>query len=202
MTIRRGGEWGSVAPVPGGIVLCRGNLDLNDALNSPNPPTTIGVLSGDLQRTVSSSPDPSHYTVGTQVVTVTIDLIALRSQCGSPRAASHVVARRSWWSGEILVVSNAQFLGSWDVAPRSHPNDGLLDISHVRAGMPLRQRIAARPRLRTASHLPHPDIEIQRVRAARWEFRRPLDIYVDGKAIGRSAWLEVECLADALTVCI
>lgn len=42
---------------------------------------------------------------------------------------AHLVARRSWWRGRTLAVMNAQWLGGWDLAPRSHPDDGLLDVT-------------------------------------------------------------------------
>jgi len=202
VTIRRGEDWGSVAPVPEGTVVVADDVDLATVLNGASPPPAIGVLAGDLHRTISSSPDPGHYVVGAPVTIVPVDTVRVCIDGATRIAASHVVARRSWWFGEVLVVANAQFVGAWDVAPRSHPNDGWLDVSHVRARMSLRQRLAARPRLRTASHLPHPDIETSRVRSGRWEFRRPLRIWVDGRRIGRSAWLEVECEPDALMVCI
>lgn len=202
MTIRRGEDWGAVRPVPEDIEVFADDRALASALNRASPPTVVAVLGGDLHRTVSSSPNVAHYEAGTARTIVPVDLVRVSVEGAIRIAVSHLVARRSWWLGEILVVANAQFIGTWDVAPRSHPNDGWLDVSHVQACMSLRQRIAARPRLRTASHLPHPEIAVSRVRSGRWEFGRPLTVFADGQPIGRSDWLEVECLPDALQVCI
>ncbi|MFM8530091.1 MAG: hypothetical protein ACKOD2_10530 [Ilumatobacteraceae bacterium] len=202
MTIRRGEDWGSVQPVPSEVTVLKHGRVLFESLNSASPPTVVGVLSGDLHRTISSSSDPNHYQVGAPVSVVPVDLIRVRMGGSSVLCAAHVVARRSWWFGEILVVAKAQFVGPWDVAPRSHPNDGWIDATLVRPTMGVRQRIAARKRLRTASHLPHPDIQTTRIREGRWEFRRKVNIWADGVRLGPTAWIEVECVPDALMVCV
>ena len=48
---------------------------------------------------------------------------------------AHVVVRRQWWRGEIVMAMNAQFYGRYDVAPRGHPNDGKVDVVRVDPSM-------------------------------------------------------------------
>ena len=58
---------------------------------------------------------------------------------------------------------NAQFLGAWDVAPRSHPGDGLLDVLEAEVGLDERLKIRERlPSLRTAEK--SPSMSIARIR--------------------------------------
>jgi diacylglycerol kinase family enzyme len=93
---------------------------------------------------------------------------------------AHLVARRGWWLGEIVAAMNAQFRQSADVAPRSHPNDGRVDVLRVASAMSVRHRLAARSRLAQGTHVPHPDIETRQVRSAVLSFRRPLHLWLDG----------------------
>ena len=53
---------------------------------------------------------------------------------------------------------NSDHLGTWNVAPRAHPNDGKLDVISVGRGMTFRQRLQARTRLELGTHVPHPAI--------------------------------------------
>jgi hypothetical protein len=61
----------------------------------------------------------------------------------------------------------------------------------------LGQRLQARRRARTGSHLPHPNLKV--FRQARWEhtFDRPTEIYLDGQTAGRhrqiAVWLRPDC---------
>jgi diacylglycerol kinase family enzyme len=111
---------------------------------------------------------------------------------------AHLVARRSWWRGSVVAAMNAQFLGPWDVAPRSHPNDGRLDL--VEADLPLGDRWKARSRLRTGSHVPHPGIVERRVKAAQLDLAPGAQVWLDGERLGPARHLSIRCVPDALTV--
>jgi diacylglycerol kinase family enzyme len=102
--------------------------------------------------------------------------------------------------GRILLVMNAEFLGTWDVAPRGHPNDGRVEVLDVDAAMTVRQRLAARRRLPTGGHVPHPLIAGRSVRTARWDFARPMAVRLDGVAAGTARTIEVSVVADAAVV--
>jgi diacylglycerol kinase family enzyme len=90
---------------------------------------------------------------------------------------------------------NAEFLGKWDVAPRSHPNDGLLDTFDVT--MSVGDRIKARSRLATGTHLPHPQIKQRRVSALQIDVDG-LDVWLDGERIGPAKTLSIRVEPDAL----
>jgi diacylglycerol kinase family enzyme len=113
---------------------------------------------------------------------------------------AHLLARRSWWRGRVLAVMNAQYLGSWDLSPNGHPNDGRLDVVDAGAALGLRDRLRARRRLPLGTHVPHPAIATRRVRALEERFDPPLRVWADGLYEGEVRRLRVECVADALTV--
>lgn len=201
MTIRKGDDWGVERPIPQGIVVVDSNRSLFDVVNRASLPGCIGLSGGDLARTVSASPATDRFAPGSRVVVAPVDLGVAVHDGGTHLFASHAVARRSWWRGQVLLAANAQFLGSWDVAPRSHPNDGYLDITEVSASMSWQQRFGAWRRLPTARHVPHPAVRTLRLRTGSWEFDRPLDLWLDGVRVGRTRTLVLETRPDAATVC-
>ena len=194
MTIRKGEAWGEpvltavsglrVAPSDG--VAVRGDLS-----------AAVGLSGGDMARTMGGGTpdrlDGPH-------VRATVDLLHVVADGRTFTALAHVVARRWWWRGEVVMAMNAQFLGPYDVAPRSHPNDGRLDLLRVDPSMGLRARLQARTRARTGTHLPHPSMTLNSTERWQATFSRPLDVYVDGHRVARVSDLAIEVLPDALIV--
>jgi len=86
--------------------------------------------------------------------------------------------------------------------PRSHPNDGRLDVLDVDASMSLTQRWKAYRRLPTGTHVPHPAIHVTRVAALQATFGPPLDVWLDGTPTGPVRNLSLRVEPDALTVII
>ena len=111
---------------------------------------------------------------------------------------AHLVARRSWWRGRLLVASNAAFIGRWNAAPRSHPGDGRLDVFD--ADPSLAVRLAARRRLPSGTHVPHPAITQRRTAAAQYDLDPALDVYLDGRRLGRARTLSLRVEPGALEV--
>ncbi len=92
---------------------------------------------------------------------------------------------------------NAEWLGTWDVAPRAHPGDGLLNTL---SGQPsIDDRLKVRRRLPSGTHVPHPGIVERQVKSTQCDFVRPLDIWLDGQLVGRARTLSLRVEPDALT---
>jgi diacylglycerol kinase family enzyme len=136
---------------------------------------------------------------GTHVRAV-VDLVRVTADGRELWALAHVVVRRRWWRGEVVLVMNAEFLGPYDVVPRSHPNDGRVDVVRVDPSMSVRARLQARRRARTGTHLPHPQLAVQSTATWHATFDRPLRLFVDGKRNGVVRDLRIEVVPDALTV--
>lgn len=111
---------------------------------------------------------------------------------------AHLVARRSWWWGRVLTISNASFMGEWNVAPRAHPGDGRLHVLDTQCSIGVRW--VARRRLRFGTHVPHPDIHQRRITQAQFSFDTPLDIYLDKTKHARTSQLEVSVIPAALEI--
>jgi hypothetical protein len=163
------------------------------------PAPVLGLRGGDLRRTLGGGAPVDHLADDVGEYPVDVGLVVLD---GVERAfLAHLVARRSWWRGEVVAAMNAEHLGAWDVAPRGHPNDGRLDVLHV-VDLGLGDRWKAWRRLPTGTHVPHPGIALRPAAAADLALRRPLTVWLDGRRAGTTDHLIIRVEPDAVTVCI
>jgi hypothetical protein len=203
VTIERGTEWGRAGSLPDGAPTVTSDAELGALVTrsrrSGEPLPTVGLLGGDLCRTVGGRGDADRLrTDEARMLPVDVGSVLIDGRLHW--FVAHLVARRSWWRGPIWAACNAQWMGAWDVAPRAHPGDGRLDLFDVR--LPLGDRLAARKRLPTGTHLPHPDITERRAKAIQVAFDRPLTVYLDAVAVGPARQLSVRVEPDALTVVV
>ena len=200
MTIRKGEAWGEAVASPPTLLVAQSDHDAQvwvvsaRAVESPVPP--IGFAAGDLARTMGGG--AAGRFPGT-VTKAPVDIVRVEADGHVTWCVAHVVARRGWWRGEVWIAANAQFIGPYDIAPRSHPNDGRLDLLQVDRRMGLRARLQARARARTGTHLPHPRLATRRLQHATLEFDRPLDLWVDGARWRRAGQVTLTVEPDALT---
>jgi hypothetical protein len=190
VTIRKGADWGERVARPAGLIVAGSDAELAELVGGGST-APLALSSGDLHRTLGDHLDaPTVQRVALDVLRIVADGI---HSC----AVAHVVARRSWWRGPIVGVFNCEYLGSWDVAPRGHPNDGRAEVIEVDATMTMRARMQAWRRLPTGRHVPHPAIRVSQRSTATWEFAHPLALYVDGRRRGEVRELAVTVDPDA-----
>lgn len=203
MTIEKGRPWGRAAPLPADGVIVADDAQAREVVESARranePIPALGLLGGDLARTLGA-PGSAERLRGPDAMTFPVDLGSVLVDGRLHWFVAHLVARRSWWRGRTLAVMNAQWLGGWDLAPRSHPDDGLLDVTD--GTLPLSDRWEARRRLPTGTHLPHPALRTSRVAAAQFDLDPSLDIWLDGRRLGRASHLSVRIEPDALHVVV
>lgn len=203
MTVEKGRSWGTRGPLPDDGIVVRSDADaravVEEARRGSAPLPVLGLAGGDLWRTLGGSGDESRLR-SQEAMTFTIDIGSVLVDGKIHWFVAHLVARRSWWRGRTIAAMNAQWLGSWDLGPRSHPGDGLLDITD--GDLSFGDRWKARSRLPTGTHVPHPALRTRRVAAAQLECRPPLDIWLDGTRVGRATTLSIRVEPDALTVVI
>ena len=199
MTIEKGAAWGTHGPLPADGIVVRSDGEARAVVeharraNQPIPP--LGLVGGDLCRALGGTGDEARLR-SVDAVRVPVDIGAVLVGGRLHWFVAHLVARRGWWRGPIYVAMNAQHLGRWDVAPRSHPNDGKLDTLVVT--MPLGERLKARSRLSSGTHVPHRGIETRQVAAVQWDVP-DLDVWLDGERVGRARTLSIRVEPDALT---
>lgn len=200
MPIAKGEPWGEPGSLPDDGVIVRTDAEARAAVTQARRAgrdlPVLGLLGGDLCRTLGGSADEGRLRSGSGTQ-VSIDLGSVLVDGRLHWFVSHLVARQRWWRGRVVAAMNAQYLGDWDVAPRGHPNDGRLEV--LDGALPFGQRLQARGRLRTGTHVPHPLIEVLRITAHQITFDRPTRVYLDGDAVGTARTLSLRVEADALT---
>jgi diacylglycerol kinase family enzyme len=169
------------------------------ARRSSQPIPPIGLRGGDLCRTLGGRGDRARLGSSDAFV-APVDLGSALVDGRQHWFVAHLVARRSWWRGRVVAVMNAQWLGQWDVAPRSHPGDGRLDV--IDGDLSLRDRISARRRLLTGTHVPHADLLVSQTAAGRLHFERPMNVWLDGVDVGRASDVVYRVEPDALRVVV
>lgn len=204
MTIKPDQPWGSAVDPPADLVVARDDVavtrHLLAARDDPAAPPAL-VRGGDLSRTLGRT---DSTTTPATVQALPLDLVEVRLDDSDAvlTGCAHVVAHRPWWRGgawrgPVVAVMNAEFIGDWDVAPRGHPNDGRVEVFEVASSLSMRQRLAARRRLRTATHVPHPAITTRSVRTLSLQFDEPLAVRIDGRSVGRARRIELAVVPDA-----
>lgn len=203
MGIRKGEDWGTVGRLPSGCPLLHTDRELAELVGSGGTEISAftgqaGLLGGDLCRTLGGTGDPSRLT-DTDVMLVPIDAMVVSLDGGRDVwAVAHVVARGRWWSGTGVAVMNAAWMGEWNLAPAAHPGDGRVDVVH--GSLPWRDRLAARRRARTGTHLPHPGLSVRKQRQGRIDLGRRVGVWVDGHRVGSARYLAFRVVPDACVV--
>jgi len=205
VTIRRGEPWGTAGALPADGVVVRSDAEARAAVEaarrSEAPLPVLGLLGGDLARTLGGRGDEARLR-SDDARQLPVDIASVLLDGRQFWFVAHLVAQRSWWRGRIVAAMNAQFLGDWDVAPRTHPNDGRLELLDVDPSFRLGDRLKARRRLPRGAHVPHPGIAEQRVAAWQARFEPSLRVWLDGEPMGAVTNVSLRVEPDALTVVV
>lgn len=193
MTIKKGQPWGEPARPPANAVAAGSDraisLALEAARRRAEPFPEIVIEGGDMARTLAAAAPPRNR--------FTIDIGEALVDGLHRYFVAHVVARRRGWR-EAAVAMNAQWIDQWNLGPKGHPNDGLLDITEFSL-KPFEWR-KVRSRLHSGTHLPHPRIEATRTAAKSFDFAMPTPVFIDGAELARAKTLAIRVIPDALTV--
>jgi len=205
MPIAKGQDWGEPGVLPSDSPVLITDAEASRAVEFARgkrmPRPVCGITGGDLWKTLGAPLGGTDRLRQGPATRVVIDVGWVRIDEGEIEHAfvAHCIARTRFW-GETVAVMNAEWLGEWDVAPKSHPGDGWLDVTETTLSWPERRKV--RDRLPTGTHLPHPDLATSRVRSANFEFERPRHLYVDGAPFFRAKRLEVRLEPASLTVLV
>jgi hypothetical protein len=199
--IAKGQPWGTPAPIPDDAVVVRSDAEarkvLEEARRARRPYPPLALLGGDLCRTLGGGAGGEARLRSGEAVRFPIDMGEVLLDGRLHLFVAHLVASSRLWR-RAFVAMNAQWFGSWNLGPRAHPNDGLLDSYDVR--LPLGQLLPVRARLHHGAHLPHPGIRERRAAALQMELDRPLPVRLDGSPAGVAGTLSVRLQPDAVAV--
>ena len=198
MTIKKGEPWGTSFVVPLQTRDVGGDEDLADGLQSD-----IHILSsGDLFDALGK---PSRPQVGDVRTIVHID--AMLCEIQTPSGVVHMQAASSVAIGgwlkialkqqRFICITNAGFFKGLNIVPRSHPNDGCVDVFRIDESMTPRQRLIARKKAVSGDHLGHPQLSVDRVQHCEFSrHERHEKLYVDGRFIRDWISISVKVVPD------
>ena len=196
MTVEKGQDWGSSGPLPDDGVVVRSDAEARAIVtearrvNEPIPP--LGLLGGDLCRTLGGR--------GALTSRATVDLGAVLIDGRLHWFVAHLVMRKGWLRGPLFGAFNAEWLGDWDVVPRAHPGDGVLEVVDVT--MSTGDRLKARRRLPSGTQVPHPGIRLTRADAVQRDVPPGQRVWLDGERIAAAKTLSIRVEPDALRIVV
>jgi hypothetical protein len=214
MAIRKGEDWGSPATGPPDLELVGADSELADLVRDhPGDLVYFRPLNSDLAAAVglrTGMEPPVAPTIELPMDALASDdgFVVNMVVFGTPPdqlgrwSRSHefdvTVDGTEWFSGRAttVVVANGQFLRGVDLVPRGHPNDGRCEVQvwTLAAG----ERAAARDRLRTGAHLPHPRIHERAGRRIEVRADKPVRVEGDdGAGTGTSDHVVIEVVPNA-----
>lgn len=203
MTISKGSPYGSPGvPLPDDGVVVGSDHEaravLEDARRAGRPWPVLGLLGGDLCRTLGG-PGDARRLHSSGAVTFPVDLGQVLVDGRLHLFVAHCIARSPTWR-RAVVAMNAQWFRDWNLGPRAHPNDGLVDVYD--AALAFADLPKVRRRLPAGAHVPHPRIAVRRAPGVQVELPKPLSVWLDGEVADRGKVLSVRVEPDALTVVV
>ena len=198
MTIEKGAPWGSAGCVPVDAAVASSDHDLATS-------SGVCVLTGGNLHTAIGS--PAAKTPGSDCALLPVDaiIVDIEAPDGTRRtvtAAADVIIG-SWYGRHgFLLVTNTGHLGGLHLTPRSHPNDGRLDTLVMQPDMRWRERIVARRRARTGTHVPHPKLATGHVRTLTVARRGRQRLHIDGRNEGHWRSVTVTVSPDRWLVAV
>jgi len=189
MVIERGGDWGEKVEIASAV-----RADSDAAVVTLQGQGAPFATSGNLHRSLGA---PSFRSAGPFTQLPIDALVCEVMGHGEVRemVACSDVTVGSWFSRRgMVIVTNVGIRDGLDVTPGSHPNDGKFEILAMDASMSVRQRLLARRRARTGSHLPHPCLTRVTRTEASIERRGAQRLFVDSVDVG--AWESVRVRID------
>lgn len=186
MTIEKGKEWGRQIHTPTEHVEVMSDRELIDnwILNREQ---LFVVRGGDLFRSLGA-PLCDMSVATKQLLPVDVMRVEISfddTSSGTFYALSNLQIG-SWRSrGRFVCVSNCGFVDERNIAPRAHPNDGEVEVMTVSSTIDWKQRFQAWRRTRTGTHLPHPNISMERGNYGSWTRAGNEVLSIDGKPVSR-----------------
>lgn len=198
MTIRKGEQWGSRIKMPSHIRQVHSDAEIAQCSSSD----FISIKGGDI-----------HFALGSPVLlqseldctllqldALHVHVTLVDGSRSDSFAASCVQIGRFFsplHRGRFICLTNGGIVGGRNIAPRAHPNDGRFDVMTIDASMSIRDRLTARKKAVTGSHLPHPLISVRQGDAFTEQRRgRHESLSIDGVDIPKWSEISVSILPD------
>ena len=208
MTIRKLSGYGTIVTPPENLRVLHSDLDIANAYLSGETHTACTVVQGSIAQSLGITSDHLHHGNREHMTHVLIDLLQVDFTTSKKHSKQHSKQQSIVVAGSLVlgkrtlltthhIISNSGILRGRDVLPRSHPNDGFVDVLEIAPSITPRQRLVAWHRAKTGSHLPHPLIRATSNTQFEWS-GRPSRMVADGVTFTGVDWVRCSVLADAI----
>jgi len=205
MTIKRGQDWGQLVERPDRLHIFDDDSSFGSFLSDNRAldwsSMNFSISKSEAARDLGLS---GARTDSSQMLRTSFDLIEVQAQVGDLRITrflvGHAVLGNGFFRGRTVGVFNVSFHAGRDWAPRAHPNDGKLDVVEFAKDMKFAQRFAAYRKLKTGSHLPHPDISYHQSNQYQFDDLRATRLTVDSLDLGAVKTCTFQVIVDAVTL--
>lgn len=203
MTIQKGAAWGSVESTPFTLVVAPDEEAASRAIR--RGATHVQLLSGDLLRALGPVGRQTRLEPGEPALQLPCDVMCVTINEDEPFAAIGSVIIGSRLRPRAWLATGG-FLGDLNVAPRAHPNDGVIDVLGFDPGLGVRTLLTIRRRMSPGDHLPHPMLSMHRAADFEWGSTDARGgsarVIVDRRNHGRARRVRVSVRPDAFTLCL
>ena len=206
MTIRKGQDWGERVETPTDLLVftddSSANTYLKEVFAKGRELQSIAILNSNLARVfgLNGATIGSTTMLRTRLDLIEVSYVLLSSQTAKMNYLGNAIIRNGWLRGAITGVFNSSFIGSWDCAPKAHPNDSKLDVVSIDQSMNLRQRLTAKRLVKLGSHLPHPKISYKQTESFKIDLQEPAHLFVDSIDLGMVRQCDFRVISDALSL--
>lgn len=205
MTIKRGQDWGQLVERPDRLHIFDDDSSFGSFLSDNRAldwsSMNFAILKSEAARDLGLS---GARTDSSQMLRTSFDLIEVQAQVGDLRITRFLVGQavlgNGFFRGRTVGVFNVSFHAGRDWAPRAHPNDGKMDVVEFAKDMKFAQRFAAYRKLKTGSHLPHPDISYHQSNQYQFDDLRATRLTVDSLDLGAVKTCTFQVIVDAVTL--
>ncbi|MFM8954990.1 MAG: hypothetical protein ACKOH9_04280 [Actinomycetota bacterium] len=205
MTIKRGQDWGQLVERPDRLHVFDDDSSFGSFLSDNRAldwsSMNFAILKSEAARDLGLS---GARTDSSQMLRTSFDLIEVQAQVGDLRITRFLVGQavlgNGFFRGRTVGVFNVSFHAGRDWAPRAHPNDGKMDVVEFAKDMKFAQRFAAYRKLKTGSHLPHPDVSYHQSTAYEYDDLRATRLTVDSLDLGAVKTCTFQVIVDAVTL--
>jgi len=206
MTIRKGQDWGERVETPTDLLVftddSSANTYLKEVFANGRELQSIAILNSNLARVfgLNGATIGSTTMLRTRLDLIEVSYVLLSSQTAKMHYLGNAIIRNGWLRGAITGVFNSSFIGSWDCAPKAHPNDSKLDVVSIDQSMNVRQRLTAKRLVKLGSHLPHPRIGYKQSENFKIDLQTPAHLFVDSIDLGMVRQCDFRVISDALSL--
>jgi len=213
VTIKKGREWGHYSQRPSDLQVGADDFAASEKItqlfDASITPINLAIVHSVMARALgikganlgSSTLLKTQFDLIQAIFTPVENRAAKNSDIESHRYfVGNAFIGKSRLHGVRVGVMNSSFDKKRDWAPRAHPNDGRLDVIEFQERIKFRQRMVAIRRMKSGTHLPHPNIRYHQATEYSADCSEVPYLFIEGQNVGRISSCRFVIVPDAVSL--